>query len=193
MSLKETVEETRLFLRSLYDPDAVDEWNKRFEKTNPNRKYEEKPVETTYKISPHLIQIRRMYLRDDGIDKTTRQISEYNRKIAKGNKKSIDGHKFEPDVGYHKDSLTEEERTEYNHLRDELKDFLKVEKFLKKQLESDERDLICSEPNEIILKYLNAKEKLGSGEELETTAFLTSKKNIDLRHEVESQSYEKKK
>ena len=192
MSLKQTVEETRLFLRSLYDPDAVDEWNKRFEKTNPNRKYEEKPVETTYKTSPYLIQTRRIYLEDDGIEKTKRKISKYDRKIAEYNrmiakdiKKSKDGH--------HKNPLTEKERTEYDHLKAELKDFLKVNKFLKEQLESDERDLICSEPNDIILKYLNAKEKLGSGEELETTAYLEKQKNIDLRHEVESQNSEKKK
>ena len=163
------------------------------EKSNSNRGYEEKPVETTYKISSYLIKTRRICLRDDGIDKTRRKISEYNRKIAKGIKKSIDGHKAESNMDYHKDSLTEKERTEYNHLRDELKDFLKVEKFLKIQLESDERDLICSEPNEIILKYLNAKEKLGSGEELETTAYLKKQKNIDLREKVESLNSEKKK
>ncbi len=176
------LKDVKLFLRSLSDPRVLDE----LENSNPNRKYEEKPVETTYKISPHLIQIRRMYLRDDGIDKTTKQISEYNRKIAKGIKKSVNGHKVELNVEYHKDPLTEKERTEYNHLRDELKDFLKVEKFLKKQLEIDERDLICSEPNKIILEYLNAKKTLGSGKNLKTDAFLTSKKNIDLRQKLES-------
>jgi len=162
---------TKLFLKSLTDFTVLDE----IEKSNPNHKYEKKPVETTYKTSPYLIQVRRMYLRDDGIDKTTKQISKYNRKIAKGNKKSIDGHKVELNVGYHKDSLTEKERTEYNHLRNEL------------------RDLICSEPNEKILEYLNAKKMLDPEKKLKTDTFLTSKKNIDLRQKLESKNSKKKK
>ena len=176
---------TRLFLKSLTDLTVLDE----LDKTNPNGKYEEKPVEKTYITRPSFIKVRRLYLQDDGIKKYTKQISEYNRKIAKGFNSNKNG---KADESYKADPLTEEERTEYNHLRDELKDFLKVEKFLKIQLESDECDLICSESNENILKYLDAKEKLGPGKELKTDAFLTGK-HLDLRKKLESQNSEKKK